>query len=265
MSKVLKVARLLEWPLYTFVLLVLARWRFLRTEAKRSTRATRATCLPGTRSFTTQSSGTRRINTLVPSMNTCACATLTEPHATVHDWRLCVHGERLPFVVGRYVGSMVSDVHRTILYGGIFLYPADKTQPQGACRVATHSYPCIAHRPARDQGSCTCCVRAFPWRLSSRPLAGSPRRACSTAPFKGCSANPAHYGTSASLIQNLCGCGSGGGGPAACLRSRAFCLRLVWCEQIWCPQTSMSAAPSSWALHVTSSSCWQGCPREFSS
>ena len=25
----------------------------------------------------------------------------------------------------RYVGSMVSDVHRTILYGGIFLYPAD--------------------------------------------------------------------------------------------------------------------------------------------
>ncbi|ETW09948.1 hypothetical protein, variant [Aphanomyces invadans] len=26
----------------------------------------------------------------------------------------------------RYVGSMVSDVHRTLLYGGIFFYPADK-------------------------------------------------------------------------------------------------------------------------------------------
>lgn len=26
----------------------------------------------------------------------------------------------------RYVGSMVADVHRTILYGGIFLYPTDK-------------------------------------------------------------------------------------------------------------------------------------------
>ena len=26
----------------------------------------------------------------------------------------------------RYVGSMVSDVHRTLLYGGVFLYPADK-------------------------------------------------------------------------------------------------------------------------------------------
>ena len=26
----------------------------------------------------------------------------------------------------RYIGSMVSDVHRTLLYGGIFMYPADK-------------------------------------------------------------------------------------------------------------------------------------------
>ena len=26
----------------------------------------------------------------------------------------------------RYVGSMVADVHRTLLYGGIFLYPSDK-------------------------------------------------------------------------------------------------------------------------------------------
>jgi fructose-1,6-bisphosphatase I len=26
----------------------------------------------------------------------------------------------------RYIGSMVADVHRTILYGGVFMYPADK-------------------------------------------------------------------------------------------------------------------------------------------
>ena len=30
--------------------------------------------------------------------------------------------------VGRYVGSMVSDVHRTVLYGGVYLYPADKAK-----------------------------------------------------------------------------------------------------------------------------------------
>ena len=27
----------------------------------------------------------------------------------------------------RYIGSMVADVHRTILYGGIFMYPMDKS------------------------------------------------------------------------------------------------------------------------------------------
>ena len=32
------------------------------------------------------------------------------------------------FFAGRYVGSMVSDVHRTMLYGGVYLYPADKSK-----------------------------------------------------------------------------------------------------------------------------------------
>ena len=32
-------------------------------------------------------------------------------------------------------GSMVADVHRTILYGGIFLYPADKKSTKGKLRV----------------------------------------------------------------------------------------------------------------------------------
>jgi fructose-1,6-bisphosphatase len=31
----------------------------------------------------------------------------------------------------RYIGSMVADVHRTLLYGGIFMYPADKKSPNG--------------------------------------------------------------------------------------------------------------------------------------
>jgi fructose-1,6-bisphosphatase I len=30
-----------------------------------------------------------------------------------------------PPYTARYVGSMVADVHRTIMYGGIYLYPAD--------------------------------------------------------------------------------------------------------------------------------------------
>lgn len=31
----------------------------------------------------------------------------------------------------RYIGSMVADVHRTIKYGGIFMYPATKDAPNG--------------------------------------------------------------------------------------------------------------------------------------
>lgn len=32
----------------------------------------------------------------------------------------------------RYIGSMVADVHRTLLYGGIFGYPDDKKSKDGA-------------------------------------------------------------------------------------------------------------------------------------
>lgn len=34
----------------------------------------------------------------------------------------------------RYVGSMVADVHRTLVYGGIFAYPATKDTPKGKVR-----------------------------------------------------------------------------------------------------------------------------------
>lgn len=34
----------------------------------------------------------------------------------------------------RYVGSMVADVHRTLLYGGIFMYPGDSRAPSGKLR-----------------------------------------------------------------------------------------------------------------------------------
>jgi len=37
--------------------------------------------------------------------------------------------------------SMVADVHRTLLYGGIFLYPADKKSPNGKLRVMYEVFP----------------------------------------------------------------------------------------------------------------------------
>lgn len=41
----------------------------------------------------------------------------------------------------RYVGSMVSDIHRTLLYGGIFLYPADTKSKKGKLRVLYEGFP----------------------------------------------------------------------------------------------------------------------------
>ena len=41
----------------------------------------------------------------------------------------------------RYVGSMVADVHRTIMYGGIYLYPADAAKGNGKLRVLYEGFP----------------------------------------------------------------------------------------------------------------------------
>lgn len=41
----------------------------------------------------------------------------------------------------RYVGSMVADVHRTLLYGGIFCYPADAKSPTGKLRLLYEANP----------------------------------------------------------------------------------------------------------------------------
>jgi fructose-1,6-bisphosphatase I len=41
----------------------------------------------------------------------------------------------------RYIGSMVADVHRTILYGGLFAYPADKKSKNGKLRLLYEGFP----------------------------------------------------------------------------------------------------------------------------
>ncbi len=41
----------------------------------------------------------------------------------------------------RYIGTMVGDVHRTLLYGGIFAYPGDKKNPDGKLRLCYECNP----------------------------------------------------------------------------------------------------------------------------
>jgi fructose-1,6-bisphosphatase I len=41
----------------------------------------------------------------------------------------------------RYVGSLVADFHRNLLYGGIFLYPGDRKNPNGKLRLLYEAAP----------------------------------------------------------------------------------------------------------------------------
>ena len=46
----------------------------------------------------------------------------------------------LPYTA-RYVGSLVADFHRNLLYGGIFMYPADKKNNKGKLRLLYEANP----------------------------------------------------------------------------------------------------------------------------
>lgn len=41
----------------------------------------------------------------------------------------------------RYIGSMVADIHRNLLYGGIFMYPSDSRSPNGKLRLMYECNP----------------------------------------------------------------------------------------------------------------------------
>ena len=49
-------------------------------------------------------------------------------------------GKEKPYA-NRYVGSMVADVHRTLLYGGVFMYPATQEAKNGKIRLLYESIP----------------------------------------------------------------------------------------------------------------------------
>jgi fructose-1,6-bisphosphatase I len=41
----------------------------------------------------------------------------------------------------RYIGSLVSDFHRNLLYGGVYIYPADRTTGKGKLRLLYECAP----------------------------------------------------------------------------------------------------------------------------
>lgn len=51
-----------------------------------------------------------------------------------------IKGSKKPYS-SRYIGSMVADVHRTLLYGGIFCYPSDSGKLEGKLRFLYEAAP----------------------------------------------------------------------------------------------------------------------------
>ncbi|MCZ6851304.1 MAG: class 1 fructose-bisphosphatase [Planctomycetota bacterium] len=51
------------------------------------------------------------------------------------DW---VHGQRYS---SRYIGTMVADIHRILVQGGVFMYPPTKAHPQGKLRLMYEANP----------------------------------------------------------------------------------------------------------------------------
>lgn len=56
------------------------------------------------------------------------------------DYLKGLDGRTKPYS-SRYIGSLVADLHRTLLYGGIFMYPADARNPRGKLRLCYEAAP----------------------------------------------------------------------------------------------------------------------------
>lgn len=90
----------------------------------------------------------------------------------------------------RYVGSLVADAHRTLLYGGVFLYPGDKLNPQGKLRLVYEAFP-MAFLLEQAGGAATDGIRPILDRTASDlhervPLVlGSPEDVADVAQFAG--------------------------------------------------------------------------------
>ena len=77
------------------------------------------------------------------------------------------------FLFLRYIGSMVADVHRTLKYGGIFMYPATGF----LFKVLQYSNPCpTQHRI--QMANCECSTSACLWPTSSNRRGALPALDC---------------------------------------------------------------------------------------
>jgi len=64
----------------------------------------------------------------------------TAAKESVNYFKGCDNFHGMPYST-RYVGSLVADFHRTLFYGGIFLYPPESKKPNGKLRLMCEASP----------------------------------------------------------------------------------------------------------------------------
>ncbi|MFZ1082332.1 MAG: class 1 fructose-bisphosphatase [Candidatus Kryptoniota bacterium] len=71
----------------------------------------------------------------------------------------------------RYVGSLVADFHRNMLYGGIFMYPSDSVHPNGKLRLLYECSPLayiVEHAGGRASDGCIRILDIVPTSLHQK-------------------------------------------------------------------------------------------------
>ncbi len=64
-----------------------------------------------------------------------------EPQRRLVDHLKGLDGDHEKPFSSRYIGSLVADFHRTLLYGGLFMYPGDVGNPSGKLRLLYEAAP----------------------------------------------------------------------------------------------------------------------------
>ena len=93
----------------------------------------------------------------------------------------------------RYIGSMVADVHRTLLYGGIFGYPDDKKSKSGKLRMLYEAFPMAFLTEQVSDGSRDKPIPCLDDRLIRRVVLPPPGRSVFSTLFPRTSMSGARY------------------------------------------------------------------------
>jgi fructose-1,6-bisphosphatase I len=75
------------------------------------------------------------------SVNEGNCSVWSEEQRRLVDHFKGIDGEGGKPFSSRYIGSLVADFHRNLLYGGIFMYPADAKNAKGKLRLLYEAAP----------------------------------------------------------------------------------------------------------------------------